>query len=117
MPWDFIQDRFKLKGRLRRDFTLPVVFLAFSLLLFWGLVADLLARGRLFQLDAQVLQWAAGVISHPATRIMGTLSLLGSRPVIELTAVPIALYLYAKKQWGDLLSLAIAYGGEAALKT
>lgn len=88
-----------------------LMFLVSSILLFGALVADLLARGRLFWLDSRVLQLTEGIIRPGLTPVMLDITVLGSRTVIAAVWVFIAIYLCFRKQWRNLYLLVLAYGG------
>lgn len=90
--------------------------LILALGLFIGLVADLLARGRLFQLDSQVFGLMAGLQSPTLSGLMTYLTWPGGRLGIALAVAVMALYLCYKRKWPDLLILFIIYaGGELVL--
>lgn len=111
MTGDSGKPRFRFPDWRQSHYTAPAVALFVSLLLFFGLVADLLARGWLFQLDSQMLSFAAEATGPAFTQILLALTRLGGRAGIAVTVVLIALYLCYGRQWRYLLTLALAYGG------
>jgi undecaprenyl-diphosphatase len=111
----WLRARFSPEGYLGLQLTLGVLVFAAAAWLFGGIVEDVLTGDPLTVVDKELAAWFNSHSAAWLSTLMLGISRAHGWPVISVLALLLAAYLWRKRHWQWLLTIAIAVPGEVPL--